>query len=216
MFLLVPLESCLFNNFDLESIKKIAEKEKPHSVSEFLASKRIPKEMRRKFSPLNFSGSAQPGTPECPRVLVYSADTKTVISFNCGTLYADEDEKHAADSIEIAQANPETNEYELYSLHLSSDSDPVLSEKNPALCLTCHHSEETPFIGRHWHFMTEDEIRNLLDIVSNNPESETAKRYRQLDWENRVDLREIQSSIIENWSPIRLNKKFYLPEDLKK
>ncbi|MEZ4816183.1 MAG: hypothetical protein R3A80_13435 [Bdellovibrionota bacterium] len=193
---------CALNSeaaFHLENIEDIVSRENPRSVSDFMKSEKIPAFLRKNFLALKESTSVQAASVDCPRILIHNEDSSMVMSFNCGTLYADEEEEHSASSLEIVQLNRENGEYEAFSLHLTSQ-EAVISDKNPELCLQCHAEDERPLTtpGKFW--MTEKEKELFVKKLETWPESSEAKlRYKSLNWKQSTSLESIKHAVQKTW-----------------
>jgi len=186
-------------DFDLSTVRKIVSQEKPKNVAEFLSSALIPDSVRQRFLLLKKSFSIQKANEDCPRVLMYNSDTSLVLSFNCGTGGGDWVEEHGDTSVEVALLNRKTGAYENYDISFASDSDPKLSEVNPDICLECHHSKDTVFMGSNWKWFSDVERDRFVSKVQ-RAEIHDFERFRRLIWGGQTSLEELQSMATKTWS----------------
>lgn len=100
----------------------------------------LPQEYQENYIVGMSSKAGQNGTPDSPRVIVFSKDENTpgrsspprfMMSFNGGKSHSTQPH-----SVEIAFFNSEVKELEFYDVNFKKGIS--ISEKNPKLCLVCH------------------------------------------------------------------------------
>lgn len=98
----------------------------------------LPKEIRDRYLVTHSSFAAQNAVPYSPRVIFYQKRSEkqpfTALTINGGSHPAVSQEH----SVEIAIENPKTQELEYFDLEFFENEKPHLSERNTALCLSCH------------------------------------------------------------------------------
>lgn len=97
----------------------------------------LPKDFRENYVVTHSSIAAQNSNYKSPRILFFSAEeetgnARTILSVNGGAK-----DLNQTSNIEILSDNSQTREVELYDIEVRPKG-PVLSERNPPLCMSCH------------------------------------------------------------------------------
>jgi hypothetical protein len=102
----------------------------------------LPETFRSNYTLVHKSNSLQIASPELPRAIVFGTDASFVVAFN-GDPKADR-----YDTLEMIQFHADQAAFEFREIRFPESADspgaPTVSEKNPALCVTCHQSDLRP------------------------------------------------------------------------
>ncbi|MDH3639670.1 MAG: hypothetical protein OES09_14590 [Gammaproteobacteria bacterium] len=111
----------------------------------------LPTELRRNYTLAYRSRSAQEGSFEFPRAILFGRDAKFIIAFN------GHPEQRGFTDLEVLQFNDQRREFELYRISFADKV--VYSAKNPKTCVACHGASPRPIWSsyeyaspdtRHW------------------------------------------------------------------
>jgi hypothetical protein len=122
----------------LDDIKQIIKINNIKSIEELLPY--LPEEYRSRSTYVYSSRSIQEASPESPRVILFGRDASLMMSFN------GHPSQKGHENLEIIQFNKNSNEYELFDIHFDPEKklDPIISEKNPSNCISCHGDKPKP------------------------------------------------------------------------
>jgi len=94
----------------------------------------LPEEFRRNYVLLHSSRSLSQASPEAPRVLLRSADSKTIIAFPADS------SGEKGRTVEILHYNLSAQKYE--TAEIKFEKDKIHIQKDPPRCYSCHASDE--------------------------------------------------------------------------
>ncbi len=128
-----------------EAISHLVESQGIQSIEELLP--KLPKELLENYTLMHHSESAQGATPLNPRVILFSKNAKTIITFNGSH------EQEGFNRLEFAQWRDDLQRLEMrfieFPANKSSDKKAIISEVNPTECTSCHRSEPHWFWNRY-------------------------------------------------------------------
>jgi hypothetical protein len=109
-----------------------------HAQSIEAALDLLPPAMRSNFTLMHDSRSLQGSSMLDPRAILFSEDGSFFVTFNGNPSQSGYAE------LEMMQFRESTKKFEFRVISFSPGSSPVVSEANPARCLTCHGSDPIP------------------------------------------------------------------------
>ena len=92
----------------------------------------LPPAYREHYVLVFAGGASQSGSESNPRVLAFGRDAHLILTFNGGN------DQAGAQSLEVAEFNQATAQYEYSFIVLDGHGEATRSEVNPAQCLACH------------------------------------------------------------------------------
>lgn len=179
ILLLTIIPSLANTNFSFEDVQSLVQTEKIQSVEALLP--RLPESLRSNFTMVHTSKSAQGSSPEAPRVLMFTADAKLILSFNG-------DPAHRGYSrVEMIQFRDNSKEFEFRTIDFKDPNNVVVSAKNPKSCLACHGNSPRPIWESYPHWTgvygeDDDQLSDQEKIWYDNfrKTSQTHSRYKNL------------------------------------
>ncbi len=112
----------------------------------------LPDRAKRHYTFVHRSYSVQSGTPMAPRVILFTPDARTIMTFNSNL---DENNEPIADvtgdqSIEVIEWNSDTISWDFAELKLKEGK--VVANKNPDSCVMCHAGTPKPITVKNSSF----------------------------------------------------------------
>lgn len=100
---------------------------------------RLPDDYKSRYALVYNTFSLQGATPENPRVISFGTDASFILAFN------NDPTLEGYDNIETISFDHPKARFIFREIHFPGSSQkPVVSEENPALCLTCHRGDPRP------------------------------------------------------------------------